>query len=79
MGDLTEEYLTPMGWLAPKGYLYFIWVLPYGALVMLLAGLYAPFLDTLPKSHQMGPDTQRCGLSGRCDGNRDDQCLSLRD
>ena len=54
MGDLTEEYLTPMGWLAPTGYLYFIWVLPYGALVMLLAGLYAPFLDALPSRTKWG-------------------------
>ena len=54
MGDLTEEYLTPTGWLAPTGYLYFIWLLPYGALVMLLAGLYAPFLDALPSRTKWG-------------------------
>ena len=54
IGSLTEEYLTPMGWLAPTGYLYFIWVLPYGALVVLLAGLYAPFLDALPSRTKWG-------------------------
>ena len=54
MGDLTEEYLTPMCVGAPTGYLYFIWVLPYGALVMLLAGLYAPFLDALPSRTKWG-------------------------
>ena len=54
IGSLTEEYLTPMGWIAPTGYLYFIWVLPYGALVLLLAGLYAPFLDALPSRTKWG-------------------------
>jgi hypothetical protein len=54
IGDLTEEYLTPIDWIAPTGYLYFIWVLPYGGLVMLLAGLYAPFLDALPSRTKWG-------------------------
>ena len=31
-----------------------MWVAPYGALVMLLAGLYAPFLDALPSRTRWG-------------------------
>jgi hypothetical protein len=54
IGSLTEDWLTPVGWIAPTGYLYFMWVAPYGALVMLLAGLYAPFLDALPSRTRWG-------------------------
>ena len=36
------------------GLLYFFWVVPYSFLVILLASLYAPFLDALPTRTKLG-------------------------
>ena len=47
-------YLEDWDLLPATGLLHFFWVVPYSFLVILLASLYAPFLDALPTRTKVG-------------------------
>ncbi len=48
------SYLKDWELLPATGLLHFFWVVPYSFLVILLASLYAPFLDALPTRTKLG-------------------------
>lgn len=48
------SYVKGFDLLPATGLLYFFWVVPYAVLLLLLASLYAPFMDALPTRTKLG-------------------------
>ena len=46
--ELFSDYMEH--WVTPTGYLYYLWVLPYGAAVMVIGAVYLRFLIRLPRA-----------------------------